>query len=639
MPKYQFNTQNHVRIWFSGNPNEFLNDENQLRMVKFRQKNPRAKMTFIYSSSMLNAEAMEKLKVFCTKQHFTPLDFDTELLAECIEQIDLDMHKTAKMELDAYINQKGGNLAAASDIGRLIAPLLIRGTYSDFDTNIEVEALPDIVDSNGPMLLDIGSLVHSQFEMSFEVPLMNNDIIGIAMDDNGIDPAAKDQLRLIQGGILATYNQGALKTLKQLSNSQLSAGSPLVQLYKMRFFSILFELNPDINITDFRMFLDKSTRNIFSAFRIVQPEEYYTITEGLDKQLLTRLGGALENMTNEDFPEDFTLEEQAIIKRAYVDILKSGLKQISKALLSISPVQAASIGDAYNTIKDIDDPEECYRLLQLPATGQRTALLKDSVVLFSGPMQILSTLLQGESLADVLTSEEKSRPYKMMSFDGNNLFDNFNSGQSLRLGSNVQMFQSKLTGVENNGKTNDMSWMSQGQELIRKREDKLHDAARIIQTTWKNHLEKIKGRTAVEENISQETSLYGVTTGEDIPIKLTDAQIKEVCAALRRNQFEANKLYYGNKPKEALIKLHDGMIDSIHMMAGFGFDSSRPIPEEIKNQQNISEERISEWKNKYPEAAHDLALYIFDKMDGKKHSENEVLDKPGSLDKTSHGPH
>ena len=484
MPSYQFNTQNHLRIWFSGKKDVFLNDENQLRMVRFRQKNPRANMTFVYSSKMLSAEAHEKLKRFCTLHNFTPLDFDTTLPTECVDQVDKDMYRIAKTERDAYMKEEGGNLAAASDLTRLITPLLVRGTYSDFDTNIEAGSLPEIQEIVAPILLNIGSI--KQLVRGFipnESPLINNDIIGVSTRAGQIDPAAKDLLQRVQKTVIKVYADGAVESLKRaLTIPFASARSTLLQYYTMGFFSNLFKEHPDISITDFRLFLDKSTQNIFSSFRLIQTGDLLKVIRWLASGLQYKLISALNNHANDDFPIDFSPEEQDLIKRAYANDLKLCLKQKIDLLSYINPEQVPLLTASYQKLKTIDDPDECYRLSQLSVTGTRNILLQESVTVFSGPLLLARSLMQGR----------QPFSYQEMSFDGNHLFEHFNSGQSVKLGTSIKVMQDKFN--KDPSRACDISWLSAGQEKIQHREDKMQHAAKTIQHAWKIHRKNIEDK-------------------------------------------------------------------------------------------------------------------------------------------------
>lgn len=481
MPFYQFGTQNHLRIWFSGKKDVFLNEENQLRMVRFREKNPRANVTFVYSSKMLSDETHEKLKSFCRRHHFTPLDFDTALLDECFNQVDKDLYQLAKTELDAYIRHEGGNLAAASDLTRFITPLLVKGTYSDFDTTIDVGSLQDIIEVKAPMLLDIGSVeVSHRFGAVSESPLINNDIIGVATKDGLIDPAARALLQEIQENLLKVYHEGASNTLKRLSKTtRVAAESPLIQYYNAGIFNLLFKERPDISITDFRLFLDKATKNIFNAFRLLTTEEIEQAKARLDEGLSEKLFSALSNIDHDNFPIDFSPKEQVLIKKAYINMMKIGLRDTIDALRSTEPQQAALVNISFQQIKEIDDPDECFRLLQLSVTASRTVFLRDSVTIFSGPLLLADTLL---SKSPIL--------FREVSFDWNHLFEHFHSGQSFKLGSSVEVFQDRM--CKSVGTVCDISWLSTGQEAMQNREDKMQDAAKTIQRMWKRHVRNIE---------------------------------------------------------------------------------------------------------------------------------------------------
>ncbi len=244
---YQFNTQQHVRIWFSGNPDVFLNEENQLRMVQFRSLNPKAKMTFLYSSKMLTPTSLKKLQSFCEKHKFEPLDFDTELLSACKTPIDKRMHQIAQIELDAHMKKQGGNLAAASDITRLIIPVLEKGTYSDFDTEIYTDKLPEFIPIKGPIIMNIGILE--------DYLACSNDILGISVDHNNTaSPDVEQMLMPIKNHINYVYSEKIFRTLVDFP---IPSSHPIVNFYYSNkpLMKTLKASNPYMTITDFRAYI------------------------------------------------------------------------------------------------------------------------------------------------------------------------------------------------------------------------------------------------------------------------------------------------------------------------------------------------------------------------------------------------
>lgn len=484
MPEFQFNTQNHIRIWFSRDPANFLNDENQLRLVRFRHINPNATLTLIYSSLMLNDIAKEKLKSFCSKHNFIPLDFDEELINECIDSQDKTLYELAKDELDAFNKKEGGSLAAASDMVRLIAPLLAKGTYSDFDTNINVKALSPITPINAPIIFNLGSI---KADNDLVLPLFNNDIMGVATVDGVIHPDAKVQLQAIQHKIINNYQSPVLEILNEIVASGLYLKNPLILYFSAKRFDIFISQTSEITVIKFRSYLNKLSKNVFSTLRVV---DFPTLTGELSSELKNKLQTALCDFTNEDFPNNFSPDEKSKIMDAWVKLEKEPFKQVLSnpwLLLFLPNNELQQIISKYNTIKDIHNPDDLHKsLIQLSPLGMMNQFLKDSVCLFSGPFAIQRLI--------------PTMPWTLqqMSFEGNNLFDNYNSNQSLRLDSTFEKLQ-EMNGHSEFGIACDASWLPQGYEQVKKREIKLHHAARQIQSFWRKHQSPISKNTGTSD--------------------------------------------------------------------------------------------------------------------------------------------
>ena len=146
-PTYRFDITKYFKIWFSKNPANFLGIENELRFIQMRESNPTATLTFVYSSTCLNAEALNKLKDFCKRHKITPVDFDTDVVTLLTHDSDKAMYTLAQEEIKRTLNNSGGNLAAAADCVRLIAPIIEKfGIYADFDlacnlSNLKVQTV------------------------------------------------------------------------------------------------------------------------------------------------------------------------------------------------------------------------------------------------------------------------------------------------------------------------------------------------------------------------------------------------------------------------------------------------------------------------------------------------------------------
>ncbi|MFJ1267559.1 glycosyltransferase family 88 protein [Legionella lytica] len=172
MNTYRYNPHHHIKIWLSNNRDLFMNLENQIRLSKMRETNRSDVIHLIYDSSLLNSNAIQELMHYCQEHRIIPVDVriaQTEIVSDNEQRLfhfydDEIGHLT-----------QGGNLAVASDILRWLSPFYKLGTYSDFDYPIDTSALPELIDVDAPLLLNIGSLKLG----SKEFILANNDFIAV----------------------------------------------------------------------------------------------------------------------------------------------------------------------------------------------------------------------------------------------------------------------------------------------------------------------------------------------------------------------------------------------------------------------------------------------------------------------------
>lgn len=491
MTNYWFNTQNHVRIWFSGQRDTFLNVENQLRFVHFREKNPTAKIVFLYSSSLLQPEAIDAMKDFCKQHHLTPLDFDTELLAECTDPADLALHEIARMELDRYRIKQGGNLAAASDAARLISKLLQKGTYSDFDTQVHVDKIDNVVKIKGPMLFN--RLVKTT--LNRQTSICNNDIIGIATTDEGeIDPSALKILQGFQENIIATYHQNMVNRLIILSIGAHASNSELLSLFNRGYFIRFLQKNPQAKVIDLRQYFEKSTQSIFGALTMRPLKLLPYIFKNMDPDLLNRLDDALniamQDLNYDDFPDSFSAAEQHVIKAFYMNYARNELLYSIRALDKQHSAQSiAALKRSVKVISNYSDLEKAHALMQSTEVSVRDKILLESVTLFSGPIALE---MQFAKLDRSLKNT--------MSFVDNNLLTHFYSEQIWDVFTPEEIAQLQLTYKKIDSYA-DLSWIQSGQNRIKEREAKLHQAASIIQAGWKN---KKNNNLVDDENASSD---------------------------------------------------------------------------------------------------------------------------------------
>lgn len=143
---YTIDINQHFKIWFSVNPNIYMNAKNIDRLLKFRASDAGAKITLVYSSDLLTESANKDLIELTDSRNISlfdipvldPAKVDTfkQSLSSALDQ---ELYDLAVGQLTTLDN--GGNPAIASDYLRLVfAPHL--GIYSDLDTVVDLTGTP-----------------------------------------------------------------------------------------------------------------------------------------------------------------------------------------------------------------------------------------------------------------------------------------------------------------------------------------------------------------------------------------------------------------------------------------------------------------------------------------------------------------
>ncbi len=171
---YLFNPHRHVKIWLSKDKDTFLNLENQMRLAKMREINPRDEIFFIYDSKLLSPSALSELESFCTRYNITPKDVQKDVIPQCQSKEERNLIEIYNDEVSHL--SEGGNLASGSDILRWLKPVYVLGTYTDFDVHVDTRKLPETINVEKPLLLSLGS---HPLDKDFEGLVLNNDIIAV----------------------------------------------------------------------------------------------------------------------------------------------------------------------------------------------------------------------------------------------------------------------------------------------------------------------------------------------------------------------------------------------------------------------------------------------------------------------------
>lgn len=506
--QYFLNTKKHYRIWFSKDKDVFLPQENQLRFIRMRVKNPNATLSLVYSSKVLSEKAKKELHHFCAVHNIQPVDFDTEIRNLIRGADERALYKLAKEEIK-YANGAGGSLAAASDIVRTIIGVIEKcGNYSDFDVDVIFSDLPEKHAVLSPVIFPI-SIVKSGF---MEDPMLNNDFVGVCYDakTGKIDLNARSLIKKMQEIILNNYSNPS----KAITSSPLLEGAPseimpyyetmIEELYQSDPFFTIFDLREKIKTLNSRMMLK-------AAFNL-QREMFETVKARVN---------ALDENAMKVFSDKFLGESNAISLRNKI-IFKTNPKDWVELLLP-------------NNIDDFDklNDEETTTLHQivlyfiLPEhlrNDVRNILETDihnmynhSVIKMSGPIVpmkaimsmyllnpprlimpppgsgLLFLLFNPPRLEDPDSWKEALKQFSKYSTQENQIAGNIKSANSCERiietaersePRNLEQWKEQI------GIFGDQSWTAVGQSKMQQREEKMHEAARRIQHAYRKHKEQ-----------------------------------------------------------------------------------------------------------------------------------------------------
>ncbi len=189
------------RIWFSPKDDEFLPFVNQLRFIQMRQANPDCELFFIYDQRRLNDGAMNALHTFCANHDIQPLDFASDITPLISDEVECELISLAELELE----HPGGNMAAASDLTRILIPVLEQfGIYVDFDVPFNTQAL--IMPS--PDSMDVAADRAFYFPRYGEEHYSNCFLSASYTEQGFVTTDALDHIHYIQTKIIERYKLG-----------------------------------------------------------------------------------------------------------------------------------------------------------------------------------------------------------------------------------------------------------------------------------------------------------------------------------------------------------------------------------------------------------------------------------------------
>ncbi|MBS0290003.1 MAG: hypothetical protein JSS07_08240 [Proteobacteria bacterium] len=196
---FELDTRKLYRIWYTKNPEVYLNGENKIRLIGLKHLNLEAKITLIYSSLVFSPTSLSEFNEFCARLKIDTLDFDTQLPALLKNDLDKEIYQLARSEIKNALNNKGGNLGASSDCTRTLVPIIENfGIYSDFEPILNFSSLPPRIGLQSAFILPI------EKEPTFS---FNIDFFAVAQDSgtNKIAQEALMAIRLLQIQILEKY--------------------------------------------------------------------------------------------------------------------------------------------------------------------------------------------------------------------------------------------------------------------------------------------------------------------------------------------------------------------------------------------------------------------------------------------------
>lgn len=410
---YQYKPHSHVKIWLSNNPNVFMNLENQIRLIDMREKNPTDAIHLVYDAELLTPESIHALLMFCKEHNILPIDAHN-IQKNLTSDKEIQLYHFYKDEI--YNLKTGGNLGVASDILRWLSPICNYGTYTDFDIPVDTSFLPVIINTEAPLLLNIGSLKMGKKEFI----LANNDFVAI------VDAiAAKKEIERVQNGLLTKLtkydNNFIEKTEAELRNDSF-LNPYLLKFMKNRSESIYIAKSKEINPSNGSL----SSLKIRTYIREIMSDK--------NKFL--------------DFNKKFSEEtHQEVIRR-----LRKNLQN------QLNLIKYLFFNDEYTSIKQALEESET-NLINYLMQKEWELYLKSIVICTTGPIQISNALFNDY----VVDSEEFKKEIEPLSFNYYGLQKAFQSQNSIPLHANV-LRMLKFLGV-GLGKLNDSSWLEAGEKL------------------------------------------------------------------------------------------------------------------------------------------------------------------------------
>ncbi len=432
--KYELNPHKHVKIWLSTKPDVFMNQINQLRLIKMCVTNRNDNIYLVYAESLLSPNAQAELKKFCWKHEIIPKSLEQDVLPYCEGPEETNLMAIVQQEIHAL--GRGGNVASASDVMRWLKPIYSLGIYSDFDVKVNTKNLPDVIVVDAPIITAIGSTLLPIDK--FEAISLNNEVLAVVGDD----AKALEQIKSIQRAIHEVY---------QDNKHYLDYGKRLVR---------------DMNIA----FLGPVVSKNFNAPKINQ------IIQQMPEFQAAAMLASHQKSTPIELREQIAngVFTQALNLGQYL----SQFREMHQKVIN-DPNTHPKLRSQYEQMATMTDKEYIAKL----ESDFNHRLLSVSVTHSTGPVAIAMGLFDDAALPS--NKLDQIKPYALSSYGLDEAFHSENRN-GFHTDENDPKVQDKIHGEM--GSLGDAAWTPSGADALEKKENQMNNAAHQMQQSFKKHL-------------------------------------------------------------------------------------------------------------------------------------------------------
>ncbi|MBA3987350.1 MAG: hypothetical protein H0X63_12450 [Flavobacteriales bacterium] len=440
---FLYNPHLHVKIWLTKSKHEFMNIENQKRLIEMREANPDDIIYLVYDSSLLNEKSQLELQQYCKEHECIPINADSEIFKK---QLKTHNEKTLYLYYKDEINNldNGGNLAVASDILRWLPAVYRYGTYTDLDFPVNTNKLPKNIIVKAPLILNIGNANFGKKTFL----LSNNDFIAVS---NPI--AAAKEINKIQANLIKQLKNYDADFIKKIGKE---AGKNILNVKIFNYLkncsrpeAIYIEKSGEANKHNL------SSRELRAQMHKIMTDKskflnfYKTKADESEQEVILRLRKQLKTQ--------LTFIKWLFFRKEFNEI---------KAILS----------------------QKNDNLIESLMRKERNLYLKSIVICTTGPIEISNALFKNY----ILNRKDFNQSVFPLSFYYYDLQEAFQSKNSIPI--NVSMFKMFRFIGTNDGDLNDSSWLEDGITRQKERGKKIQYQKEALYLSLSYKLEYIKER-------------------------------------------------------------------------------------------------------------------------------------------------